>query len=262
MDHLSSPLPSAARNGDLAIVTLLAEKGFDTEARCDWGRTALFEAVANQAATTAEPLIEMGANKEVTDSDDQTPLQLAIVQGYMGSAILLVEKGADIHISDQAGWTLLHWAALGEQQVKTLCRDEKNAKLYWEEGTDDLGPLWWSIKSLKQIFHIDIEYRPEREYRLKWEKKWAALVRLLLDNGARPDSKDIEGLSPLDCAVASGNPAIGAILQSAMQAQGRKNDVSVSILNTEIKDGTALLSGDESLKSDDTASTERICEVS
>ncbi len=55
-------------------------------------------------------MLEMGADPD-TEGPFGPVLLLALLLGHGTVARLLVEAGADLNISDDNGWTPLHWAA-------------------------------------------------------------------------------------------------------------------------------------------------------
>jgi len=55
-------------------------------------------------------LLEAGADPNVTDEDDYTPLATAVSRGYPGTVSALIKGGADPDISDPDGETTLHTA--------------------------------------------------------------------------------------------------------------------------------------------------------
>ena len=61
---------------------------------------------------TALMLIERGANVTDTDNHGFTPLHLACSEGQIDTAVMLLERGVDITDTDNAGCTPFHWTCL------------------------------------------------------------------------------------------------------------------------------------------------------
>lgn len=59
-------------------------------------------------------LLAQGANINLKDVNEQTPLDIAVDVGNLEAARLLLEKGANVDIKDKEGWTYLHYAIIKE----------------------------------------------------------------------------------------------------------------------------------------------------
>jgi ankyrin repeat protein len=57
-------------------------------------------------------LIEDGANVNVKDENNDTPLYIAVGQGHKEIAELLISKGADVNVVRSLGYTPLYWAVI------------------------------------------------------------------------------------------------------------------------------------------------------
>ena len=104
---------SAAREGDVAAVTRLldADPTLLNAGDPQFGGTPLHWAAVQGKDAVVTLLLERGADLNLTNNDGRTPLHLAAAQGHLAVATLLVGKGAVINAQDKDGNTPLHFAA-------------------------------------------------------------------------------------------------------------------------------------------------------
>ena len=78
----------------------------------------LHEAVKMGNLDKVKQLIEEGANVDVRDENNDTPLFIAVGKGDEVLAELLISKGANVNAVCTLGYTPLHWAvtALGGER--------------------------------------------------------------------------------------------------------------------------------------------------
>ncbi|XP_069509848.1 serine/threonine-protein phosphatase 6 regulatory ankyrin repeat subunit C isoform X3 [Ambystoma mexicanum] len=167
-----SPLHLAAYNGHCEALKTLAETLVNLDVRDHKGRTALYLATERGFTECVEVLTSHGASAlvkerkrkwtplhaaaaygntdslhllidsgdrmgttDVTDSHGQTPLMLAVMNGHVDCAHLLLEKGATADAADKRGRTTLHRGAMTgcedcvggllDHDAFVLCRDFK-----------------------------------------------------------------------------------------------------------------------------------------
>ena len=119
-------------------------------------------------------LLARGANPNVSDDDLRTPLHQAVLGSSLGLVGLLIESGADLNAKDSHGFSPLHFAA--QEHLPDIARilvgrgADPNA-------VDDDGN--------------SVLYRAIHSARGRDE-----IARLLLDNGARDDLANHEGVTP------------------------------------------------------------------
>ncbi|MGD9897253.1 MAG: ankyrin repeat domain-containing protein [Candidatus Methylacidiphilaceae bacterium] len=85
-----------------AIIAMLGsffKHGLRINAADDAGQTILHRCVALGYGTAAAFLLEQGANPNVQDRTDMTPLMIAVERRDVGMARLLLEHGADAHLA-------------------------------------------------------------------------------------------------------------------------------------------------------------------
>ena len=91
--RLTQDLMLAAKTGKGGDLVAALDSGADVNAVDRVGRTALLYAAYRGYSGAVQVLVERGANLEVTD-DDRTPLMWAIYEGHRKIVRILLEKGA------------------------------------------------------------------------------------------------------------------------------------------------------------------------
>jgi hypothetical protein len=127
-------------------------------------------------------LLDNGANMNLVDKGESTPLIVAILQNNNDSANILIERGANLNMKDIFGRTALH-----------LTAQKKNRDILQ--------------KLLEKKTEIDIEPKDSVNVTpLSYAATFGDVecVRLLLDSGANINSKDINSWTPLFYAVEYG----------------------------------------------------------
>ena len=100
----------AVRSGE-EFVTLLLEKGANTEAKDRLGQTPLHLAASHYGSERMfKLLVQNGANIEARDSGRRTPLHMAAFYNTFLAVQHLVESGADTEATDRTGLTPLQLA--------------------------------------------------------------------------------------------------------------------------------------------------------
>jgi ankyrin repeat protein len=133
-------------------------------------------------------LLARGANPDVRDEDQRTPLHQAVLGNSVGLVGLLIESGANVNARDSHGFTPLHFAA--EEHAPEIVRilvgkgADPNAR-----DEDGGSVLWRAVAAARGRDEI---------------------VRFLLDNGARGDLPNLEGVTPRQLALRLGCRAFSA----------------------------------------------------
>ena len=153
------PLNLAITRENLEVVKRLTDLGTDVNALTSSGSTSISIAIlCNESTDILAHLIDVGANLELKDSSNRSPLEAAIFYGKYEMAALLIEKGAKVN-------------AIGEVDlVSIIQRNEKElASLLIKKGAsvnakDELGytPLIEAIKNENiEIVKLLIEYHAD-----------------------------------------------------------------------------------------------------
>lgn len=111
----------AVLNADEAMVKQLLQKGIHINSQDKLGNTALMMALETvwyekknpQGKVLAKLLIDAGAELDIKDKDENTPLLLAVRHNDLEMVCYLVEKGASLDIHDESLKTAIYWAAEG-----------------------------------------------------------------------------------------------------------------------------------------------------
>ncbi len=104
------------------IIRALVAAGADVDARAEFGRTPIHEAVegdwGNQTAVRV--LAELGADVNARAGDDSTPLMAAAAGGAVGCVEALLAAGADPALEDEDGETALDLARAREAEQREI----------------------------------------------------------------------------------------------------------------------------------------------
>ena len=226
-----SPLYQAAENGHLETVEALLANHPCMESGDDREWTSLHVAVSNGHDVVMRALLEGGSDREARTNHLETPLHLAISNYELSMIDTLIEYGADIEASDVIGCTPLILASndrseelvkilLGHGAVPTSADIDGVSSLHWAASNKDTAiagqlldagcpvdirdgerrtPLAraifiWGEELAKTNGHLDMEESHDETSRVGY----GGIVRLLLRNGADPNTLDIYGCSCYD----------------------------------------------------------------
>ena len=138
--------------------------------------------------------MDHGADVDVPESYNCTPMLLAARWGHINVVELLLDRGADINAQDESGMSALHWPAWGGNVAmgEFLIKRGIDANL-------QTRPLSFSVARTPLHF--------------AGNKGHTAFVRLLLNNGADPRIKDRDGRTALELADAAGKKEVADVLR-------------------------------------------------
>ena len=185
------PLHSAASYGRTEVARILIENGAKVEAKTEYDQTPLSWALNANSIGVAKLLIEHGAKINSRDQRNSTPLHNAAQRGNINIIEYFLEQGADINAVDDFGWTPLTMAALANADVvkylivrgaevnPSQCHD----KVSRCESNHTATPL----------------HTAAREGNIE-------IAKALLDNGAKLNVLDEDGLTPLHYAIKYNKP--------------------------------------------------------
>ncbi|KAJ5398344.1 hypothetical protein N7509_006457 [Penicillium cosmopolitanum] len=221
-------LPSAVHKG----IDILQGIDLKNDFKHD-GRTPLSWAARNGHKNIFELLLRE-EDVDQREKTGQTPLMRASEGGHEALARILIEKGADIHASDQFGLTALHWAARkGNEEVARILI-QKGAKLQARD-QDGLTPLYWTLrKGREPVASLLIEEGADVHFRnedgktpLHWASKYGreTVARILIEKGADIQAIDQDGRTSLHWAAQSDCGALVKLLsQNGADIHSADND--------------------------------------
>jgi hypothetical protein len=172
-------------------------------------------------SATVKLLLDKGANPKAADGHKRTPLLEATDGNDLESIKLLLAKGADADAADQAGNGPIASAAMAcnLEAVKLLLAHKANVNAANAfSGEVKFGKI--------QLIHLT-------PLMLASTYCSPALVKTLLDAGAKINETDIRGMTPLMFAVSSEeqNPAVAKLLLGAGADVNTKSKVGETALD-------------------------------
>lgn len=187
----NTPLHYAAEWQIDSAVSVLLEKGANTNIQNSSGETPLFSAVKTDSVSTLRLLIQKGANTEIRDFLGNTALHSCVRFDSKNTALVLMSSGIDVNAQNLSGKTALHEAArTGKTAMVTLLLDN-GANI---NSTDATG----KTVLIDSIHSGNIE-----------------LVKMLLTRGASPQIQEMYGRNAYHEAAEFGNIELITLIRTA-----------------------------------------------
>lgn len=185
---------------------------------------------------TVKYLIERGANVNQVNKYGEIPL--FNVTWYYDLAKLYIESGSDIHQKDELGFSILFSIIMNNNykllkyliekksiDINDTSKDGFNSLIWFfinrrfinrkfvnEINEKDKSILKLLIKNKININHQDKYQNTALHYAVRYEYE-KEFIRILLDNSAKVEIKNIQGETPLDIAVEKGRKDIIDLLK-------------------------------------------------
>ncbi|KAJ3117996.1 hypothetical protein HDU96_004450 [Phlyctochytrium bullatum] len=195
----------------------------------------LCDASRNGHADVITVLLRLGANVNVVEKGEMSPLHLSALNNHVECIRLLLDEGAEIDSREENQWTPLHEAAdSGHFECIPLLLD-RGANIESKTGKQST-PLQLAVQNgYVECARLLLDRGAEIE---KTESdKWAALhfsaqdghlecIRLLLDRGADIESKTEKESTPLHLAALNGHvECIRFLLDRGADVDNRERQV-------------------------------------
>mmetsp|Transcript_25912 Transcript_25912/g.45686 ORF Transcript_25912/g.45686 Transcript_25912/m.45686 type:complete len:878 (-) Transcript_25912:91-2724(-) len=194
-----TPLRHALRSCKWEVISCLVELGANVNVTTKYsGKTALHIASLHGQIDLVSLLLSRGANIEASD-DGKTPLAMACITGKLGVMNLLLDKGANMEARDNHGFTpIFHACESGQlEAVRLLLNRGANVNAVTSVGWTTLS---WRLQNsggrrdalirllLERGAKIDSKF-----FRMVCQKRDTVLLSHLLEEGADIHSQDKDG---------------------------------------------------------------------
>ncbi|CAN5737249.1 ankyrin repeat domain-containing protein [soil metagenome] len=186
----------AIKQDNAGAVRTLLQRGFDPNTADPKGRPGLYLALSEPSLKVAQVLIDWPkTNVEARNLSDESPLMMAALNGQLDMAQKLISRDADVN---KTGWTPLHYAAThGHLDVMRLLLD--NYAYIDAESPNKTTPLMMAASY----------GTPEA-------------VKLLLEAGADPSLKNVQGLNAIDFAQRASRTDVAQLIAGFVRSQQPK----------------------------------------
>ena len=222
-------LHHAVLDNDLSLAESIIEQGASLRSRAKYGKTALHFASLNRDKGVDMMILLLGNEDQeilnVRDDDGQTPMHYAAEIDFTDAIELMIEKGALPDVLDYCGFSSYLWAVVAGRFSATslLLRLGVNVNSASADGRSALG--WAARLGHSEIAGLliskgaDVMSMTRDTNIVPLEDAAAAgdlaTVRLLLDSGADPNYRDLDGWSAIHWAAEEGHSAVVLFLLEA-----------------------------------------------
>jgi len=152
-EDLNVNLLNAAFAGNIGMCSMLIDRGADFNTRSlQSGSSPLLFASTNNFKNVCQLLINRGANVNITNNSGMTPLHVACTHGHIDIVKLLLENGADLgkKTTTRNEWTPLFTAvSYGHVEICKLLI-EKGADIYAKD-KNGFSPYQWALKGKRDF---------------------------------------------------------------------------------------------------------------
>lgn len=190
MNDLNKQMLSAASNGDLETVEKLVSSGADINYTDQWGNFAMFTAAWENNIKALDLFYKLGAK---ISFENANLLCNAAYNGKVDSVKWLLAKGEDINFSfATTGENALHYTI---SKTSEMNEREEIVKILIEAGIDVNKKTTAGESTL--CFMRDAYLKGETPLHRAAAYASAGIIKLLLDAGANPSTKDANGDTPI-----------------------------------------------------------------
>jgi ankyrin repeat protein len=202
------PLTLAVRSKKIELVKLLVEGGADINFTDDFNTLPLVRAVINGSTDIFEYLLERGAGIDLCSNDGHTPLTAAAACGRDEMIRKLLKKGADVKIRNRMDDTAIttaaadgHWVTaelLSEMGSAEI--EDRNAREYFQFCKAIAKGATAEVEALiRKGSDVNCSGKDLlTPLMIAAGKRNIAIMRLLVENGARIDAGDASGKTFLE----------------------------------------------------------------
>ena len=199
-----------AWNNEVIGVKLHIYAGTDIDQADEFGNIPLLLAVEQGHIGVAELLIQHEANLEVGDQHGFTPLIMSAELNHPELLQILLDAGADIEAEDKAERTALDWAIIMQSAEAEEILRENDAPSGAEKSF--IAAIQTNnIDAVKALLEMGVDVN-EPAYTTKTPLHYAShsrnkdILNLMLSEGADLEAKTEQGFTPLSYAVGLNHP--------------------------------------------------------
>jgi uncharacterized protein len=171
---------------------------------------ALLDAAINGDTAEVKRLLDKGVSPNTKDGDGRTPLTEAAFRGHTEIVKLLIDHGSELFAKKKDGETPVSMAA-GHKDTADLIKQELQLIDVARAGDDQAVKELLDKGAYPSVKDVDGR-TPLTE--AAWNNH-AQTVRLLLEKGADPNGKKNDGATPLSIANGRGYKEIAELLKKA-----------------------------------------------
>ncbi|XP_077937329.1 histone-lysine N-methyltransferase EHMT2 isoform X2 [Gasterosteus aculeatus] len=205
-----SALHAAAQRGLLEVCYILTQAGAQVNAQDKDRRTPLLEAIINNHIEVAHYLIQNGASVYHVEEDGYTGLHHAAKLGNLEIVNMLLETGqVDVNAQDSGGWTPIIWSAehkhvdvikvlLNRGADVTISDKELNVCLHWAAYAGNVEIAEMVLNSGCSLASVNMH--GDTPLHIAAREGYLECVTLFLSRGADIDIVNREGDTPLSLA--------------------------------------------------------------
>lgn len=210
----TSELMSAAKDGNLAAVQAIVQRGSDINEASNKGKRPLMFAASEGKVEVARWLIEQGADVNAADNYGTTALIVAATAGHHDVVKLLLDSGANAQVRDETGGApLVNAVYFGHTEtVQLLLENLAQPK------TAQTKSLALDVRDGEELLmlaaglgHVDI-------------------VRLMIESGINANGRGLKQRTPLMAAAAFDRPeVVKALLAKGADPAARDEDGNTAL---------------------------------
>ncbi|KAK2584128.1 hypothetical protein KPH14_006564 [Odynerus spinipes] len=248
-------LYTSVKNGDLEKLVNVLACGYNANHtfREYAHRTGLHIAADKGHLSCVHVLVQAGAQLDVMDRNQLTPLMLAASKGKADVVKYLVRIGADVTMKGEDGMTALHMAAKsGHLEVCQIILTECKVPRTLVDSVDDGG--WTSLIWACEFCHADVARflldkkcdplirDAEQNIALHWSaySGSAEITEMLLNEGCDVNAVNVHGDTPLHIAARQDQYAVSVLLLARGAKIGEVNAAGETAVNCCTNDGDTM----------------------
>ncbi|MDT8447469.1 MAG: ankyrin repeat domain-containing protein [bacterium] len=210
----------------VGLKALLTSQPFPIDFPNEEGWTLLMWAAHHGALPVASFLLTQGAKPGLAEKAGLTPLICAAARDHLPVIELLIPELPELNQADSAGWSALTWAAANNHPASLSALMRAGARTNQPDHRGELplhrslrqnfGEITQELLNPKHPHPSDpnaLEATGESPLSLAVQLRQPEACRWLIQAGAKPDQVTANGLSPLERARKTANPAILSILE-------------------------------------------------